>query len=81
MTMELTDEMVEAQNRINQYGVDVIRCEACEDICTPTNCDAGIGPYEYWGQRCFDSRPYIGSSCCEADKMYCWFTRSSIFCT
>ena len=42
-------------------------CGACGKECTPMKVDGGIGHYEYWGQKSFDSRPYVGSDCCDAD--------------
>lgn len=41
-------------------------CPECHKPCTPIQCDDGIGSYEFWGQKSFDSRPYWGSDCCEA---------------
>ena len=28
-------------------------------FATPRQEDAGIGPYEFWGQKSYDSRPYV----------------------
>jgi hypothetical protein len=47
-------------------GKDYI-CPDCGKPCRAVQCDAGIGPYEYWGVKGFDSRPYTGSDCCEAE--------------
>lgn len=49
--------------------IDKPVCTSCGQNCEPKAYDDGIGPYEYWGQKCFDSRPYIGSDCCEADMI------------
>ena len=42
-------------------------CPLCGKPCHPIPCDAGIGPYEFWGAKYNDSRPYMGSDCCEAE--------------
>jgi len=42
-------------------------CPGCGKPCNAIPCDAGIGPVEFWGAKSFDSRPYVGSDCCEAD--------------
>jgi hypothetical protein len=42
-------------------------CPICNEPCYAKSCDDGIGPYEFWGEKGFDSRPYLGSDCCEAD--------------
>ena len=42
-------------------------CPECGEPCDAKECDAGIGPVEFWGAKSFDSRPYMGSDCCEAD--------------
>lgn len=54
------------------YALDMLEgathiCPECHCPCEPKSCDSGIGGYEFWGQKCFDSRPYTGSDCCEAD--------------
>lgn len=41
-------------------------CPECGIPCEAKECDDGIGPYEYWGRQGHDSRPYMGSDCCEA---------------
>ncbi len=41
-------------------------CPDCKEPCEPIVVDGGIGAYEYWGQKCFDSRPEVVSNCCEA---------------
>jgi hypothetical protein len=46
--------------------IDQAVCTACLHNCQAQLCDDGVGPYEYWGQTGFDSRPYAGSDCCEA---------------
>lgn len=42
-------------------------CSECLEPCQPVQCDDGIGWNEFWGSVAFDSRPYIGSSCCSAE--------------
>lgn len=42
-------------------------CKACDEPCRPVQIDLGIGAYEYWGARGFDSQLVWVSSCCEAD--------------
>lgn len=44
-------------------------CSACGEPCKGIVMDFGIGPYEYWGQRGFDSNPRYVSNCCEADVL------------
>ena len=41
-------------------------CPECGEPCEAIQCDDGLGPIEFWGAKSWDSRPYIGSSCCEA---------------
>ena len=42
--------------------LDLVR----EDLETEAG-DDGIGPYEFWGQRCSDSRPYVAVIECDVD--------------
>lgn len=49
------------------------RCPECGRFCRARECDDGIGPYEFWGQRGNDRRPYLGSSCCEAQLEFAWY--------
>lgn len=42
-------------------------CPDCGKPCDAKQCDDGIGPVEFWGAKSFDSRPYTGSDCCEAE--------------
>ena len=42
-------------------------CPECGKECDAVKCDSGIGPYEFWGQKCNQSQPYMGSGCCEAE--------------
>lgn len=42
-------------------------CPDCGEPCDAKECDDGIGPYEYHGQKCYHSHKYIGSDCCEAE--------------
>jgi hypothetical protein len=41
-------------------------CGECGDQIEPTVVDNGIGYYEYWGFRGFDSQPDVVSPCCGA---------------
>lgn len=41
-------------------------CQECHEPCDVTLVDFGIGPYEYWGQRCNDTNKQMVSDCCEA---------------
>jgi len=41
-------------------------CPDCHEECTAIIIDNGIGWYEFWGARCFDSKPEVVSNCCEA---------------
>lgn len=42
-------------------------CKECGETCDLTKVDEGIGSYEYWGARGFDSRIEIVSWCCHAE--------------
>lgn len=42
-------------------------CPACGKGCEIYQADDGIGPYEFWGRKGVDSRPYWASTCCDAD--------------
>ena len=42
-------------------------CPECEQRVFGQVCDSGIGPYEFWGQKGFDSRPYWGCENCDAE--------------
>ena len=42
-------------------------CGDCGLPCNAIPCDSGIGAYEYWGSKGYDSHPYLGSDCCEAN--------------
>ncbi len=42
-------------------------CGACGQPCNIVHCDSGIGQYEFWGSKGFDSHPYLGSDCCNAE--------------
>lgn len=44
-----------------------MKCPECGKECNAIECDDGIGPVEFWGAKSFDSRPYMGSDCCEAE--------------
>lgn len=41
-------------------------CPECGCPCAATQCDDGIGPYEFQGAKGWDSKPYAGSDCCGA---------------
>mgnify|MGYP001586084147 CR=1 FL=1 len=41
-------------------------CGECKHPCKAKVFDYGIGPYEFWGQRCVDTRESLVSDCCEA---------------
>ena len=41
-------------------------CPACGLACTYHPEDQGIGPYEFWGQKCVDTHMVMMSDCCEA---------------
>jgi len=41
-------------------------CPDCGEECQVIVVDQGIGHYEYWGAKCYDSRPEVVSDCCEA---------------
>jgi hypothetical protein len=43
------------------------KCPDCGKPCEAIECDSGIGPGEAWGVKFNDSRPYMGSDCCEAE--------------
>ena len=40
-------------------------CTACEKPCDGIWADMGIGPYEFWGQKCVDTDNQFVSECCE----------------
>jgi hypothetical protein len=44
-------------------------CDNCLQPCKGIVVDNGIGEYEYWGQKGFDSSPEYVSDCCEAAVM------------
>lgn len=41
-------------------------CGECKKECNVVTVDYGIGPYEFWGAKGYDSRPADVSNCCEA---------------
>lgn len=41
-------------------------CEEHGEIDDPETGDAGIGPYEFWGCKGWDSRPYAACPICES---------------
>ena len=44
------------------YGV----CSECGEECCGHLVDCGIGPYEFWGQRCTHHDWRMMSQCCDA---------------
>ena len=42
------------------------KCPQCGKPCEAKECDDGLGPVEFWGAKSYDSHPYMGSDCCEA---------------
>ena len=42
-------------------------CSCCGQECEVKVVDNGIGSYEFWGAKGYDSRPEAVSECCEAD--------------
>lgn len=42
-------------------------CDRCGEPCTASWKDTGIGFYEYWGQKCRDSRSEFLSDCCDGE--------------
>lgn len=61
----------------DKYGIDEaifeqhdFVCTECKQPCRPKALDHGIGPYEFWGQKGYDSQPDVGSDCCEAPLLY-----------
>jgi len=42
-------------------------CGDCGKLCAVITVDYGIGSYEYWGAKGYDSHPADVSKCCEAD--------------
>lgn len=41
-------------------------CGECGQPCTVRMADKGIGTYEFWGQKCTDTRIEAESDCCSA---------------
>lgn len=39
-------------------------CESCEKECMCKIVNDGIGPYEYWGAKCYDEKLIVVSNCC-----------------
>jgi hypothetical protein len=42
-------------------------CGECRKECTVHEEDCGIGPYEYWGQKCNDVNMQLTSDCCDGE--------------
>lgn len=42
-------------------------CGSCGEPCTARIIDQGIGSYECWGEKGFDSRKVLASDCCKAE--------------
>ena len=47
-------------------------CGDCGMPCSPVKINTGIGPYEFQGQRGYDSKIEILADCCEADVFTNW---------
>lgn len=41
-------------------------CMECNEVCSVTEVDEGIGVYEYWGSREIDIKIVKRSGCCDA---------------
>lgn len=41
-------------------------CPDCHKECSAHIVDNGIGPYEFWGAKGWDSRTEVESDCCDA---------------
>ena len=61
----------------HRYAVDVFHqmtdmkpfagyCEECKQPCKAHVVDFGIGPYEYWGRKGYDTNKQVASKCCDA---------------
>lgn len=44
-------------------------CGGCGNPCSTKIIDDGIGGYEFWGSKGYDSQKWVGSDCCE-DTLY-----------
>ena len=44
----------------------IVRCPDCHEMCEAIVVDNGIGPYEFWGAKGWDSKLEVVSNCCEA---------------
>lgn len=42
-------------------------CTECNEPCHVVVVDFGIGPYEFWGQKCNHVDKHEVSDCCEAE--------------
>ncbi len=42
-------------------------CKECGEECLYYQGDDGIGSYEFWGAKGFDSQPVVLSKCCDAE--------------
>jgi hypothetical protein len=45
----------------------LLYCATCGKPCDWKRVDCGIGPYEFWGQKCIDTNVQVLSECCEDD--------------
>lgn len=45
----------------------VYYCTECKQECGVIEDDEGIGGYEYWGAKGYDSRIELRSACCDTD--------------
>lgn len=44
-------------------------CSACRQPCEAHVMDFGLGWYEYWGYKCYDTNKQVVSKCCDATVM------------
>ena len=51
-------------------------CGECGQECAYRVIDEGIGPYEFWGQKCVDHSYVVVSNCCDAPV----YTDSALTC-
>jgi hypothetical protein len=48
-------------------GTQMYFCTQCKEECTLIQEDKGIGGYEYWGAKGFDTKLVFYSLCCDAE--------------
>jgi hypothetical protein len=51
--------------RFLDAGVGTMICTGCDQPCKAKIIDAGIGEYEFWGQKGTDVNKQTVSACCE----------------